>query len=393
MRIAHVIGYFQPEFGYEEYFTAREQANMGYEVHVVCADRIARFEGMSQVQRLISRGTETVDGIQVHRLKTLFEPYGDMIFVKGLKKKLKEINPDVVHGHTVTQLPSILAGLWSKEIGYKYFVDHHDFFYYGHPLNPIERNLKQKVAKLEYKWVRKYLSRIALKSARKVIAVADVCKSHLIDFHKVSQDQIFLNNLAVDTDRFHFDETKRKRVRSQLGILDNEFVLIFSGMVNPRKRVHLLVDVLSHFKNKPIRLLMVIRGEKQNVDQLKLQFEEAGLKEKVIFVENAKSDQMADYYSASDTAVWIANNSVAILEAMACHLPVIVPKMQLAHFVSGNGVLIDEGNVEECIKAVNTLYESPEKLKKFAETSYKNVEKFWSYKKSTENLIQLYLNG
>ena len=40
MRIVHVIGYFQPEYGYEEYYTALTQLKFGHEVHVITSDRI-----------------------------------------------------------------------------------------------------------------------------------------------------------------------------------------------------------------------------------------------------------------------------------------------------------------------------------------------------------------
>ena len=51
--------------------------------------------------------------------------------------------------------------------------------------------------------------------------------------------------------------------------MDDEYVLIFTGMVNPRKRINLFVDVLSRLKNLSIRLLLVIRGEKEYINQLK----------------------------------------------------------------------------------------------------------------------------
>ena len=35
MKIVHLIGYFQPEFGYKEYYIARNQLKAGHEVHLI----------------------------------------------------------------------------------------------------------------------------------------------------------------------------------------------------------------------------------------------------------------------------------------------------------------------------------------------------------------------
>ena len=51
MKIAHVVSYIQPEFGYEEYYTAREQAALGHEVHVITSDRIFPF---NDVEKMLS---------------------------------------------------------------------------------------------------------------------------------------------------------------------------------------------------------------------------------------------------------------------------------------------------------------------------------------------------
>jgi glycosyltransferase involved in cell wall biosynthesis len=392
LKIAHVIGYFQPEFGYEEYFTALEQARLGHEVHVVCADRIGRFEGIAAKDRRREIGICKINGIIVHRLLTIFEPYGDMIFLKGIKSALKKIAPDIVHGHTLTQLPSVIASLWAKELGYKYFSDHHDFIFQGHHLNPIEKSFKRTVGRFEYLYIRKNLSKLAINRSRKIIAVADVCKQHLMDFHKVPESKIFLNNLAVDTSRFQFKKEKRQSIRKKLGITDEIFLMVFSGIVAPRKRIELFVDVLYQLKSLSVKLLLVVRGDKSKLDKLKGKFFEKGLEQQVRFIENIDSCEMADYYSASDTAVWIGNNSIAILEAMACGLPVVVPQMQLANFVTDNGFLIAKDNVEDCVRAIRELVINLALRGQMAKKSYENVMRHWSYQKSAKNLIELYNN-
>ena len=44
MRIVHVADYFQPQLGYQEYFTARAQVKDGHEVHVITSYRYRPFD-------------------------------------------------------------------------------------------------------------------------------------------------------------------------------------------------------------------------------------------------------------------------------------------------------------------------------------------------------------
>ena len=52
MKILHVLGYYQPEFGYKEYFLAREQVKAGHEVYIVASDVIYPFK---EIEKLLAQ--------------------------------------------------------------------------------------------------------------------------------------------------------------------------------------------------------------------------------------------------------------------------------------------------------------------------------------------------
>ena len=57
MKILHCIGYFQPELGYEEFYTANEQSkDAKNQVYVVCSDRFAKLLFSSQKERMAGEG-------------------------------------------------------------------------------------------------------------------------------------------------------------------------------------------------------------------------------------------------------------------------------------------------------------------------------------------------
>jgi glycosyltransferase involved in cell wall biosynthesis len=387
MKIVHVIGYFQPDLGYEEFYTAKNQAKDGHDVHVVCSDLIVRIDKSTKRDRHVDVKYEVRDGIHIHRLNSL-ELYTDMVILQGLKNKLKELNPDVVHAHTIVQFPSIISGFFCNRLGIKFFVDHHDFIFIGHALNPRHWSIKSFFKYIEFRFFRRYLSKIPLYYANKIISVADVCTENLINYHKVDSGRIFTNKLAVDTDTFFFKKVDGEKIRRELNIDSKDFVLIFSGQLSDRKLPNLYLELVSQSKN--VILIFLIVADSIRVDSLLNKAIELNVDERVRFVANIKQKDMYRYYSASDCSIWLANNSVAILEAMACSLPIIIPNLQLSYLVNKNGFLVNSGDVRGAVEKINLMIESKELVNRFSLESKELVDKHWSYKIFASKLIKLY---
>ncbi len=112
MKIVHVIDYFQPKLGYQETFLAREHAALGHDVCVVTSDRYNRglYIGDTATsvlgQRIQKAGFFTEEGMKVWRLKTVFE-LPNIIWVSGLEKKIRELKPDLVIMHGITNLLAV----------------------------------------------------------------------------------------------------------------------------------------------------------------------------------------------------------------------------------------------------------------------------------------------
>ena len=125
MKIVHLMGYFVPELGYQEYYLAKKHKQMGHDVYVVASDLLYPFPnietilkeaGIKNTSRKRKPGFSVVDGIKVYRLKHLFE-YSDFILVKGLKQILIEIKPDIVFAHESRQGLPALAAYYKNKIG------------------------------------------------------------------------------------------------------------------------------------------------------------------------------------------------------------------------------------------------------------------------------------
>jgi len=359
-------------------------------VHVICSDRICRIPGYSKKSRAREVGVKKLNGLTVHRLPSIVEPWGDMIYIRGLSAKLKAIQPDVIHGHTLTQPPSLLAAYAAEGLGVKYFIDNHEYLFPGHPLRPFKKNLKTRISRLEYLYVRNRLAQRAIRQAKKVIAIAEITQDYLISHYQVPREKIFLSYLGAETSEFFVDPKTKGRARAALGIEESETVILFTGIISARKSMHLYPQILKKLKMKKWKFLMVAKGDEVQTQALLNLFEEAGLKNKVILVKNADRKEMPNYYNASDIALWLANNSVAILDAMACGLPVVVPRGQFAYAIDGNGLVFDPNQYSQVPAFLDELIENKEKRLAMSACSLKRVQTHFNNRILADKLVSLY---
>jgi glycosyltransferase involved in cell wall biosynthesis len=390
LNIFYVIGYFQPERGYEEFYSAINLAKIGQNVTVITSDRIAPFRGLSKDERKRRKGLSRINGIKLIRLPSI-ELYTDMIFVFGIFKLLITKKPDVVHCHTTMQFPALLTPLFCKILNIKCVIDCHEFNYVGFPLNPITKGIKSKFVKIEYKYFRTLLAKLALLFSDKIISVAPVCTYFLIDYFKVKSNKIIELNLCVDTSIYKKNETSRSNIRKKFNITDDKILFIFSGLLSERKKA---VDYIEIFKKLPDNfcLLYVVSGAEFEINSLNEIISRAGLNKRIFIQTGVDSKGIIEYYSASDLGIWLFNNSVSFLEAMSCSLPVCISNMQLSYLTdTKHSFILDSNNNNEMyISDIINLNIDVLDLKCYGNMSRKYIEENYSYNAYSQKLLNIY---
>ncbi len=394
MKIVHLMGYFVPEFGYQEYYLAKKHKQMGHDVYVIASDLLYPFPnietmlkeaGARETSRKRKPGFSMMDGIKVYRLKHIFE-YSDFILVKGLKNTLAKIKPDVVFAHESRQGLPALAACYKNKIGYKLVVDQHDF-YHKIPNHPL---IKKLFRFLDYFLFRKFIVNYSLKRADKIVAVTQETKDFLIQTHNINSQKISLIPLGVDTDFFKFDNKTRLSVRKKFKIKENDVALIFSGTIVRRKGIELLLEALSEIKNENVKLLIVGSGDVSYMKELKDLSRRFEIQNKVIFAGFVKKEAVKNYFSAADIGVWPGNNSVSIMEAMACKLPIIMVDLQLSHLVSyNNGIKFPQNNKEKLKDALNKIINDKKLRLNMANNSLNVIKKYYSYDSIAKQFLNL----
>lgn len=103
---------------------------------------------------------------------------------------------------------------------------------------------------------------------------------------------------GIDTEKFLYDEEKRNRIRTGLGIASDELLIGHVGRFTPQKNHGFLIEIFRryHISNEKSRLLLIGSGVLQ--DNIRQKVKEYGLKSVVIFAGNLEN--VCDYMSAMD---------------------------------------------------------------------------------------------
>ena len=390
MRIAHVVSYLQPEFGYEEYYTAREQAAMGHEVHVITSDRIFPFKDVEKMLSDIGSkhrdrkrpvGKEEVAGFTVHRGGTTIEVLYDLILYKGVRGALEEIGPDVVHAHGLWQWGTYQAAKAKKDLGYRLIIDEHAYS----TTYDQRRTLRNWLLDKEYRMVRAPFARYSLKRADGVVAICQETVDFLRSFYGLKRAKLI--EMGIDQDQFRMRPKAREKVRRELGAGDG-FLLVTAGRLESAKRLELFIEGVKLLKRDDVKLVIVGRGDEGYLEELK-----RISNDRIIFKGFKTQEELADLYSAADIGLW-GKASITIREAMGCSLPLL---------------LLDERNMKDLLKWDNGMFSHRSargvrdtlqemmsdrgRLREMGRNSRKGVMEELSVKVQAERLLRFYGKG
>ena len=377
------MGYFVPEFGYQEYYISKEHKKMGHDVYVIASDMLYPFSniekmfkdsGIKYTGRKRKDRLSIIDGLKVYWLPHYIE-YNDFILCRGVKKTLEKIKPDIVFAHESRQGLTCQAAFYKDNLGFKLVVDQHDFYH------KIPGKIKTLLRNIEYFGFRKFLIDYNLRKADKIIAVTKPTREFLIKSHKVNPKKIELIELGVDTDLYCHRKNEAIKLRKKLGIKEDEVILMFVGTIFRRKNLELLMNAFNEiYKDYKTTLLIVGEGDKEYMNELRSLAKKLNLGNKMIFNGFAKRKELPIYYSMADVGVWPANNSVSIIEAMACKLPIVMVDWQMPHLVShNNGFKFPFDDKKTLKKYLIKLIKNKRLRQKMGANSYKAATKFYSY--------------
>lgn len=217
-------------------------------------------------------------------------------------------------------------------------------------------------------------------SLHKVLTVSDYIKSRVCSIKETDK----VNTVYNGIDRHYFSPQIALNInKKDLGLTENDFVLLYSGRINIDKGIAELIDAIYKLKEKTQIKLLVLGstffGNATNDDEFtkKLKEKAKSLKERILFTGFIPYSDMPQYLRIADVAVipsiWDDPFPTTVLEAQAMGLPIITTRRGgiPEEVTEDNAILLntDEYFTDNLAKAILDLFNHPDKREQMAKNS------------------------
>jgi N-acetyl-alpha-D-glucosaminyl L-malate synthase BshA len=170
----------------------------------------------------------------------------------------------------------------------------------------------------------------------------------------------------------------REEVRRELGITDQQFLVIHMSNLRPTKRIDLLLRVIAAAAHRDRFRLLILAGAP--FAPFHALTDELGLRDNVIVKEDAAA--VEDSLPASDAGLYTSENEsfgLSILETMFFEKPVIAFGIGgIPEVVGDAAILHDFGDVAGMARSLDALVDSPEIAKQIGERARERAEKLFT---------------
>lgn len=196
--------------------------------------------------------------------------------------------------------------------------------------------------------------------------------------YKLGQRVINIPGVGVDFSRLdEVPDGSRQRLRAELGIPEDAFVLIYPAEFSTRKSQAVLIQAMERL---PERVRLVLAGDGALRPECESLARRLGAAGRVLFPGHVKG--MGPWYAMADAAVSasrIEGLPFNIMEAMYAGLPVVASDVKghrdlLAD--GGAGLLYPYGSPEACAERVRQLLDSEELRRRLAGKGRENAARY-----------------
>lgn len=167
-----------------------------------------------------------------------------------------------------------------------------------------------------------HYKRYISENATELVSCSDVAAQWMFDNDK--QNDVKIINNGIDLQKFAFNPAVRKRVRQELKLQDDEFVIGHVGRMAYQKNHKFLVQVFSEFHKRHPNSKLLLVGEGPLKSEIQAEVEQLSLQDAVIFY--GISNNVSDLYQAMDVFALPSRFEglpISGVEAQASGMPVI----------------------------------------------------------------------
>ena len=388
MKILHVIASIAPRYGGPSNLVVhfcREMANVGHEVTIFTTNIDGKQNLDVPLDRLIYTDGVKVRYFPVHwpRYYTVSLPLG-----RALRKNISKF--DIVHIHSIYNFHTLVASHYCRRFNVPYLIDPHGsldpYLTRRHPIR---------------KWI--YTS---------LFLQRDLDHAAAIDFKTQGEMRL--------TEPF---EIKAPGVVIPLGIDPSEFshlpahglfrhkypelrgkkIVLFLSRINFKKGLDILARAFGEVARKRDNVYLVLTGPDNEGYGAKVRawLQEEGALGRSIFTGMLLGEEKLAVLRDSDIFVlpsYTENFGIAVVEAMACGLPVVISnKVNIWREVSDGGAgIVTDCDSHQVAEAVVRLLDDRNLREEMGKRGKRLVEEKYTWSEVTKKMIEVYediLNG
>lgn len=346
MKIGRVFPTFQTDLLYTEHYLAKELKKVGHETVFITSDKYMPMWD-KYITRRDGAGYYEFDYFSVHRLKSFF-PLQKAIFNNPfrLAKIIEKENFDILHlyglGTFTTLQVLFLSLLKGKDFPPIVISDHSDIR--THKREGWHANLFYSFFAHTNSILKNWIRAVITFNSNSILLLSNRFKLPESKFHLIP--------LGYDQDTYKLKESNKN--------VEQKIVFGYAGKIDSKKRVDLLIKILSDSKIASSAKLIVVGSTDDDYNQ-SLKKLAANAQVEIEFRPFATKVELSEFYNYIDVAVYPGGISITTIEANGCGTPVIlyksIPNLE-SRVEYGRGVLFEsEQELEQALYHYYSLYQ------------------------------------
>ncbi|MFX1313707.1 MAG: glycosyltransferase family 4 protein, partial [Promethearchaeota archaeon] len=197
--------------------------------------------------------------------------------------------------------------------------------------------------------------------------------------YKIEEKYIKVIPIGVDVSRFN-PSKRSKEIREKYG----NNILLFSGLMVPRKRVPVLLEAMTYVIKKIPNTQLILTGKGRFLNYYKKLSKSLGIEKNTTFLGFIDDNKLLEYYASSDIFVFPSEKEgfgQVFLEAMASGTPVIcADKPPMSEIVGNGGKTFKLNDSIDLSKKIIELLNNREELARLRKNALEIVKNFdWTH--------------
>lgn len=372
MRIVHIApnAPYNEGWGYQENLLPKYQAKLGHEVTLIITNlehkdgkkievnptRYESRDGFYVVRKPIEQFKKNIPG------STLLEHI-------NIKDLLYELKPDIIFFHGLVNVSIFQAVNYKRKSDKNVSIIEDNHMDYNIGFNP-RKSIKIKLVCQFYK----IMNKIVNPYIDHVYGVTPWRCTYAEKVLGVPRNKISLLMMGADDEKLNLDSKSeiRNEIRNKFNISKSDFVIVSGGKINKKKKIDILAKAC--LKNEKVKLLLFGSLEDDVKEEILNIIHESN---NIRYIGWIASDQVYEYFFASDLVFFPGQHSVLWEQACASKVPCVFEKWDGMEHVNNGGNAkfispITENNIDITIKS---LLFTPEyyKMKEISESEVTDI--------------------